>query len=186
MPDPDASEVREIQKLLKKRNKIRANMGLAEYDLTTAQLKDFRDLTLKPLKYPGDKDPAQNETICPICNGAISEKNDVPYCDNCGRIVDPIKGNPWQRKVLDKGERPSIYGPRNLFVVPFQRAAQSKDKLKRNKKDVDHAKHDVTTVKDEYTSEPFEQCLEPRRKRKRYVDKKEEIMRSCRDLEIDG
>ncbi len=150
----------------------------------TAQLRDFRDLTLKPLKFPGDKDPAQNKLVCPICNGTLSEKDTVPYCDNCGKTVDPIRGGPWQRKVLDRGERPDIYGPQQLYAIPLQRAAQSKYNLKKKKKD--QAKYDPKTVKEKYVSEPFDMCAEPIRKKDRYDDKKEEVFNSCRDLEIDG
>ena len=40
-------------------------------------------------------------------------------------------------------------------------------------------------VKDVFVSK-FDQCLEPKRKKQNYDDRKEDIMRSCLDLAIDG
>jgi hypothetical protein len=143
---------------------------------------------MKPLKFPGDPDPAQNITVCPDCNGAISEKTGVPFCHNCNKIVDGKKGNPYQRKTPDKGERYKDFGPRDTFVnptVPFNRAAQSKDHLKRNKKDEDLAEHNKDTVKEVFVSDEFEACIDPKRKNRKFDDK-EGVMRSCTELAIDG
>lgn len=145
---------------------------------------------MKPLRFPGDKLPVQNITICPECGGAISEKDPVPFCTNCNKTVDGKKGNPFPGKVPQKGERYKDFGPKDT-VLPqgfnLQRVAQSKDHLKRNKKDKDFAEHDPDTVKEVFTSDPIHQCLDLKKKNRRFDDvKKEEIMRSCEDLAIDG
>jgi len=164
---------------------------------------------MKPLKFPGDKDPVQNITVCPFCGGAISEKDAVPYCHNCEKIVDGIKGEPYKGSVPDKGERDKAFGPKDITInkgiplqqntqntqkVPFpqqpipfnkrRKAAESQDHLKRNKKDKDLAKHDSDTVRDIYESE-VKMCRDPKRKNREFVDK-EDVMRSCEDLAIDG
>ncbi len=150
----------------------------------------MKDLEMKPLKFPGDPDPAQNITVCPYCNGAISEKTGVPFCHNCDRPVDGRKGNPYQRKVPGKGERYKDFGPKNTILnpsIPLQRVAQSKDSLKRNKKDPDFAEHSEDTVKEVFISDDINQCLDTRRKNRKIDDvKKEDVMRSCEDLAIDG
>ena len=149
----------------------------------------MQDFELKPLKYPGDPDPAQNITRCPYCNGSISEKDGVPFCHNCNKIVDGIKGNPYQRKVPDAGERYKDFGPKDTILnprIPLQRAA-SQDDLKRNKTDEDMAEHSDDTVKEVFISDTIHQCLDPRRNNRKNVDvKKEDVMRSCEDLAIDG
>ena len=150
----------------------------------------MKDFELKPLKYPGDPDPAQNITICPYCNGAISEKDGVPFCHNCDRVVDGIKGNPYPRKVPGKRERYKDFGPKDTFLnprAPLQRAAKSKNSLKRNKTNPDTAEDSDDTVKDVFRSEDIHQCLDVRRKNRKFDDiKKEDVMRSCEDLAIDG
>ena len=105
-------------------------------------------------------------------------------------MVTPIFGGDYERKVPEKGERPKGFGPKHT-VLPqgfnLQRAAQSKDKLKRNKKNKDFAEHDPDTVKEVFISEDISQCLDPRKKNRKFDDvKKEDVMRSCEDLAIDG
>jgi len=170
-----------LDKLKKEINQIRHKHGLA----TFAQLKDMKELGLKPIKYPGDPDPVQPITTCKWCGSALNEKEKV--CHNCGQ-TQISKGKPYQRKVPDKGESPSPFGTnRDVFVNPYlSRAAQSKDSLKRKKKDKDNAEQDDSTAKDVFVSDPFNQCLEPKRFMRHFVDRKEEVMKSCRDLEIDG
>lgn len=59
--------------------------------------------------------------------------------------------------------------------------------MKRNKKNPDFAEHDPDTSGDVFTSDPIHQCLDLKRKNRENVDvKKEDIMRSCEDLAIDG
>ena len=155
----------------------------------------MKDLEMKPLKFPGDPDPAQNITVCPDCNGAISEKTGVPFCNNCDKIVDGKKGNPYQRKTPDKGERYKDFGPKDTILNPIfnlrQRgvaaSTESKDHLKRNKRDEDMAEDSDDTVRDVFISEPFEACLDGIMQNRKFDDRsKEGIMRSCEDLAIDG
>lgn len=151
--------------------------------LINAQLKDIRELGLKPLKYPGDPDPVQPITTCKWCGSALNEKEKL--CHNCGR-TQIHKGNPYPRKVPDRGESPSPFGTnKDVFVNPAI-SAQSKDSIKRKKKDPDNAEEDEKTVKDVFVSDSFQQCSDPKRLMHHFVDRKEEVMKSCRDLEIDG
>jgi len=183
--DPD-----EIEKnvLKEKINKIRSKHGLAIF----AQLKDFKDfkdLELKPLKYPGDPDPAQPITTCKWCGSTLSE--DEKVCHNCGN-TQIFKGQPYKRKVPNKGKIQSPFGTnRDQYInptIPLSASASSKDKLKRSKKkNSDYAKNNSDTVKEVFVSDTVHQCLEPKRKNRGNVDiRKEEIMRSCEDLAIDG
>lgn len=174
----------EIDRLKIEINNIRRKHGLAVF----AQLKDFKDLELKPYKYPGDPDPAQPITTCTWCGSSLNENEKV--CHNCGQ-TQIFKGQPYKRKVPDKGETQSPFGTnRDKYinpVIPLSRAASNKDKLKRNKKNSDYAKNDPDTVKEVFVSDTIHQCLEPKRKNRENVDiRKEEIMRSCEDLAIDG
>jgi hypothetical protein len=164
---------------------------------------------MKPLKFPGDKDPVQNITQCPDCSGAISEKDPVPYCHNCEKTVDGVKGNPYKGSVPDKGERAPDFGNKDTVLnpgvplqqntqnIPFpqkaipynrrQKAAESQDHLKRNKKNEDMAEDSKDTVKEVFVSDTVHQCLDPKGKNKKYDDvNKEDVMRSCEDLAIDG
>ena len=177
---PEA-EIR-IEELKKQINQIREKNGLFAF----AQLREFRNLELKPYKLPGDPDPVQPITTCRWCGSALNEKEKV--CHNCGK-TQISKGQPYQRKPPEKGESPSPFGTNiDKYVTPGRAvAAQSKDKYKKNRKTPDFAKHDKETVRDVFTSEPFHQCKDIRMKKKRNADiRKEEIMRSCEDLEIDG
>ena len=133
---------------------------------------------------PGEKDPTQAICTCPYCNSCVDQKTHV--CQNCNKIIVPNQGRPHPRKVPQKGERYQDYGPKDRVViptVPLSRAHASTKIAKDTKKKKDYAEHDKTIVKDVFTSE-FDQCLEPNRKNVDY--KKEDIMRSCLDLAIDG
>jgi len=153
---------------------------------------------MKPLVYPGDKKPCQNITLCPECGGAISEKDAVPFCHNCNKVVDPNKSTPYKGYVPDKGQRDKAFGPRTDEIIinkgtplmqniPFNqrsKAAKSKDHLKRNKKDPFLAEDDPDTVKEVYI-EDIKMCRDPKRENRKFDDK-EDVMRSCEDLAIDG
>jgi hypothetical protein len=163
---------------------------------------------MKPIKFPGDKTPVQNITQCPDCDGSISEKDAVPFCHNCNKVVDGVKSTPYHGCVPEKGERDKAFGPRTDEITidkgtplqqgtpnilfpqkanPYnqrQKAAKSQDHLKRNKKNVDFAENDKKTVRDIYDSE-VSMCMDPGIKNKKFDDK-EDVMRSCEDLAIDG
>lgn len=139
---------------------------------------------MKPLKLPGEKDPTQAISTCPYCNSSVNQKEQ--QCPNCKQVITPHQGQPHPRKVPQKGERYKDYGPSFDFTVKGRPIAASKQAGRRDKKDEDLAEHDEDTVKDEFSAE-FDQCVDPRRKYRRNVDmRKEEVMRSCEDLAIDG
>jgi hypothetical protein len=163
---------------------------------------------MTPLVYPGDKKPCQNITQCPECDGAISEKDAVPFCHNCDKIVDGKKSTPYHGCVPDKGERDKAFGPRTDEITinkgtplqqgtpnilfpqkanPFnqrQKAAESQDYKKRNKVDPFLAEDDPDTAKKVYVEE-VKMCRDPKRENGKFDDK-EDVMRSCEDLAIDG
>ena len=132
---------------------------------------------------PGEKDPTQAISTCPYCNSCVDQK--AQKCQNCGKVITPKWGNPFPRKVPQKHERYQDYGPKFDYVSPSVPVSAS-SKIARKKKDRDFAKHDKDTVREEYISDEFSMCLDPKRKRQQNVDRKLEVMRSCRDLEIDG
>jgi hypothetical protein len=155
---------------------------------------------MKPLKLPGEKDPTQAISTCPYCNSSVNQNEQ--QCPNCKQVITPKQGQPHPRKVPQKGERYEDYGPSFDFTVKGRPIAASKQAGgRKRKKDKDLAEHSEDTVKDEF-SEKFDQCLDPRGKnrrenRKEYREdrreyrenadiKKEEVMRSCEDLAIDG
>jgi hypothetical protein len=136
---------------------------------------------------PGEKDPTQAISTCPYCNSSVNQNEQ--QCPNCKQVITPHQGKPHPRKVPQKGERYKDYGPKLDFIN--QSAPIAASKVARRKKDEDHAEHDKETVKDEYFSEEFSMCADPRidPKRKNVInvdERKEEIMRSCTDLAIDG
>ena len=136
---------------------------------------------LKPLKLPGEKDPTQAISTCPYCNSCVDQK--THECQNCHQIIVPKQGRPYPRKVPQKGERYDDYGPKLDYITQVA----SKQSGRGRKRDEDHAKHDKDTVKDEYISDEFNMCLDPIIRNKRNVDvRKEEVMKSCEDLAIDG
>ncbi len=140
---------------------------------------------LKPLKLPGEKDPTQAISTCPFCNSCVNQNEQE--CQNCHQVITPHQGRPHPRKVPQKEERYKDYGPKLDFTMRGRPIAASKVGGRGRKRDEDHAKHDKDTVKDEYISDDFNMCMEPKRKSLRNVDvRKDEIMRSCLDLEIDG
>ena len=149
-------------------------------------MKEPREFGLKPYKLPNDPDPVQPITKCIWCGSDLNEKEKM--CHNCGQ-TQILKGKPYQRKPPERGENPSPFSTNiKRYVNPnMPVAAQSVDKIKKNKKRPDHAEHSKDTVKDVFRSEPEKMCIDPRMKRRRNDDiRKEEIMRSCEDLAIDG
>ena len=143
---------------------------------------------MKPLKLPGEKDPTQAISTCPFCNSSVNQREQ--QCPNCKQVITPHQGQPHPRKVPQKGERYEDYGKKLDYVTQTVPIAASKQAGRRDK-NKDHAEHDKDTVKDEYMSDEFSMCVDPRaesrRKNRGNVDvRKEEIMRSCTDLAIDG
>ncbi len=134
---------------------------------------------------PGEKDPTQAISTCPYCNSSVNQKEQE--CPNCHQVITPHQGRPHPRKVPQPGERYKDYGPKLDYIGKGIPIAASKQAGRRDRKNKDHAEHDEDTVKDEYISDEFSMCADPRRKNRNYDDmRKEEIMRSCRDLAIDG
>ncbi len=135
---------------------------------------------------PGEPDPTQAISTCPFCNSSVNQN--AQQCQNCKQVIVPNQGQPYPRKVPQKGERYKDYGPKLDFMNRgVQVAASLNIEARRNKKEEDHAEHDEDTVKDEYISEEFRMCTDDRRRSRENDDiRKEEIMRSCLDLEIDG
>ena len=102
-------------------------------------------------------------------------------CHNCGQ-TNINKGQPYQRKTPERGENPSPFGTnRDKFVTPITQASRKKRKE-------DDADKDKDTIKDVYISEPFNQCADPKHllKNRKNVDFKDEVLKSCEDLAIDG
>ena len=138
---------------------------------------------LKPLKLPGEKDPTQAISTCPYCNSSVNQK--VQECPNCHQVITPNQGQPHPRKVPQKGERYDDYGPKLDFTFKGTPIAASKQ-AGRKDKDEDLAEHSDDTVKEEFSVD-VKMCRKPKRNNIRNVDiTKEEVMRSCEDLAIDG
>ncbi len=148
---------------------------------------------MKPLKLPGEKDPTQAICTCPYCNSCVDQK--THECQNCHQIIVPKMGQPHPRKVPQKGERYDDYGPKLDYII---QAGSGRGK----KKDKDDAKDSDDTIKDEFSVD-VDMCVDPfdknnrrenrkehrenRREHRENVDiNKEEVMRSCEDLAIDG
>ena len=172
----------EKRTILEKINKIRGKSGLLP---VMAQLKELKELKLKdnPFKLPGEKDPTQAISTCPFCGASVAQ--DSQECQSCHQVITPNQGQPHPRKVPQKGERYKDYGPKLDYLsqgIPLVASS----KIARKKKDTDLAEHDKDILKDEYISEEFNMCSDPKRKKVNYDDRKEEIMRSCLDLAIDG
>jgi hypothetical protein len=130
---------------------------------------------------PGEKDPTQAISICPLCNSSVSQ--DATYCVNCNNTITPEQGRPHPRKTPKKDERYKEYGPKNTVINPAIPIMANKIEIK-NK---EYAKHDKKKVKDTYESEEFNMCKMPKNKNNINDDiDKNEIMRSCIDLAIDG
>ena len=132
---------------------------------------------------PGEKKPAQAISTCEFCGAAVSQ--DAQECQSCHQIITPKRGNPYPRKVPQKGETYKDLTPTPNQLYQGKPIISSKQ-AKRKEKHKDYAEHNKDTVKDEYVSEEFNMCADPQRKKTINVDKKEEVMRSCLDLEIDG
>ncbi len=133
---------------------------------------------------PGEKDPTQAISTCPYCNSSVNQEEQ--QCPNCKQVITPHQGSPHPRKVPQRGERYKEYGPKLDYINQGNMVAASKQ-TRRKEKNKDHAEHDEETVKDEYKSDEFRMCTNLKRKNRKNVDKiKEDIMRSCTDLAIDG
>jgi hypothetical protein len=125
---------------------------------------------------PGEKDPTQAICTCPHCNSCVDQKTHV--CQNCQKVIVPNQGQPHPRKVPQKGERYEDYGPKLDYITQLA--------SRRGNKDKDLAEHSDDTVKDEFSVD-VKMCRHPKRNNMRNVDvTKEEVMRSCTDLAIDG
>ena len=131
---------------------------------------------MKPLKLPGEKDPTQAICTCPHCNSCVDQK--THECQNCHKIIVPNMGQPHPRKVPQKGERYDDYGPKLDYIIQA--------KSKRNK-GIGKVRDPELEDDDDAFSIEFDQCTDPLEKMKRYDDvTSEEVMKSCRDLAIDG
>ncbi len=138
---------------------------------------------MKPLKLPGEKDPTQAISTCPYCNSSVNQKEQ--QCPNCNQVITPNQGQPHPRKVPQKGERYDDYGPKLDYTFKGTPIAASKQAGRRDK-DEDLAEHDEDTVKDEFSAD-VDMCINPFEKTVKKDDiTKEEVMRSCEDLAIDG
>ena len=142
---------------------------------------------MKPLKLPGEKDPTQAISTCPYCNSCVDQNEQE--CPNCHQVITPHQGRPHPRKVPQKGERYKDYGPKLDFTFKGTPVSASKQ-ASRGKKDKDGdgdlAEHSEDTVKDEFSVD-VDMCINPFDKKRKNVDvSKEEVMRSCEDLAIDG
>jgi hypothetical protein len=99
--------------------------------------------------------------------------------------VDPLRGDPYQRKVQTKQE-PAIV-PLERQVPQFVLSKAKNIVIEAKIRDKDNAEKDKKTVRDVFISEEFEQCRNPKElKRPVNVDYREEVLKSCRDLAIDG
>jgi hypothetical protein len=90
--------------------------------------------------------------------------------------------------VPNKGDRPKEYGPKEVYINPEISVYNHKAASSRKKdKNPDLAEDDKETVKDIFISDPIHQCVDPKKKIRRIDDiNKENIMKSCEDLAIDG
>ncbi len=136
---------------------------------------------IKPLKFPGDPDPAKSITRCPHCNAEIGGDGGTYSCPTHG-VVTPIFGGFYERKVPQKGERTKGFGPKDTVVNPQVPVYASKSK----KKDKDIAKNDDSTVRDVFVSDAIDQCLKPSKKNCKCDDIQDDVLASCKFLEIDG
>jgi hypothetical protein len=117
-------------------------------------------------------------------------------CENCPegkKGIIPIVGSPQQRKVQEKGTRYPEFGAEETFIEPGSPLNMGKSKkivIEAKKRPKDLAEHDKETVREMYVSDEFSQCVVPKelRKKKNNDDilRKEEVLKSCRDLAIDG
>lgn len=177
-PNPD---IEEINRIKEKINQARKKSGL----LTVAELQPLKDLPeMKPLKLPGEKDPTQAISTCPYCNSSVNQNEQ--RCPNCGQVIIPNQGQPHPRKVPQKGERYDDYGPNLDFTIKGRPIAASSKIAKKKRKEEDLAEHSDETIKDKFSVE-FDMCADPFEKKRKDDDvRKEEIMKSCLDLAIDG
>ena len=171
----DPSQENEIKNQI---NIIRKRNGLAVF----SQLKELKELELRPYKYPGDKDPVQNQTICKRCGSMLNQ--DAQVCQNCGN-TQIFHGQPHPAKPSDKGKQPSPFGVNKDVFIP------KNTPIIASKKHHDNAEKNEEIVKDVYVSDEFNMCTDPSekniRKNRNNVDNKlEDIWKSCQDLEIDG
>lgn len=154
-------------------------------------MPDIKDLEIKPYKLPDDPKPAQALTTCSWCSAVLNE--DATTCHLCGHMPNP-KGQPIQRKPCEKGQSQYPKGTgQNKFVSPSQVVASkqniiNKIKMKSKHKNEDYAEHNPEVLGDTFTSDTINQCKKPVQRKNRLNDdiRKEEVMRSCEDLEIDG
>jgi len=139
-----------------------------------------------PFARPGDLTPNDYLLKCPICHGNLPNDFISGKCTNCkNTIQEPIKDGIPEHAPDPKSMikiRPPIL-PKNIPI----NSSKNVYNLKESKKNKDLAKHDEDTIKDEYTVE-FDQCMEGKRKQMLNDDiiRKDEIMKSCLDLAIDG
>ena len=126
----------------------------------------------------GEKDPTQAISTCPFCNSSV--KQTETFCPNCKQTILPDQGRPHPRKTPGRGERYREYGPKDTLIspdMPLIAKAGKRDKDKKNK----------IKVKDEFVSEEFRMCSDPKNKKRTNDDiHRENVMKSCLDLAIDG
>ncbi|KKM16920.1 hypothetical protein LCGC14_1680970 [marine sediment metagenome] len=127
------------------------------------------------MKSPNPDKDEPGETTCQNCN----KMNAAKVTGTERHQVDP-KGkqyNPFNLQHLQ-------FAPKNMPLAYNQkRVLESQIKKKRKDKDKERAR-------DTFMSEEIKQCPDvfeiEKRKKKRFVDNNDEVMKSCLDLAIDG
>lgn len=180
----DPSQENEIKNQI---NTIRKRNGLAVF----SQLKELKELKLKPYRLKDDAVPTQAITQCKRCGAMLSQ--DATDCEDCIRQgfhgpFDIYRGQPHPAKPSDKGKQPSPFGVNKDVFIPKNTPiiAAKKHHIKH-----DNAEKNEEIVKDVYVSDEFNMCLDPfkkniRKNRNNSDNKLEDIWKSCQDLEIDG
>lgn len=150
-------------------------------------MREPKDLKpLKPLKYPGDPDPSKQKIICQFCGSTMaspdaqSDKPASTICPNCNQSNTGKITGLYNHQRDEKGKQFNPYSIHNPMLIQKDRAlnaATNTDVLIAKKKK-------PIKVKDEFVSEEIKQCLN-KRKSNEIIDK-EDVMRSCVDLAIDG
>lgn len=148
---------------------------------------------MKPLKYPGDKDPANPAVFCTMCGARMESPN--ADSDSCASKICPSCGADNSSVVTGLNPcHPDTPGKKtNPFSVQQDGLVYNRLSSEKNNKLVEaninkKIKKKIPRVKDEFMSEEFHQCpdLNERKPAKPADNYNDEIMQSCEDLAIDG
>jgi len=182
--------------LLEKLDALSHKGGISNFaSQKQADLEGIKPLpSIKPLKFPGDLDANLQTVYCRQCGCQMKSPNPnkdeagESTCPNCSKMNAAKVVGTEKHQPDPKGKQYNPFGLQHLQFAPrnVPLAAYNQKKVVEGKK----KKKEKPRARDTFMSEEVKMCPDilevKKRKKNRFVDNSDEVMKSCLDLAIDG